>query len=128
MFSWMIVLMWINAFIHLDEVNGCMVQHMDEIYSSGMNPMGIGIEIFTSMSIRVSNRVHLSKGRIVEIMSMFNLKEARCGTHKHIEHVYNSLKEICFNALSLPCVSFLSMCMDLKTVLFYHLRICKFIS
>jgi hypothetical protein len=99
---------------------------MDEIYSSGINPMGIGIEIFTSTSIRVSNRVHLSKGRIVEIMSMFNLKEARCGTHKHIEHVYNSLKEICFDALSLPCVSFLAMCMDLKTVLFYHLRICKF--
>jgi hypothetical protein len=82
---------------------------MDEIYSSGMNPMGIGIEIFTSTSIRVSNRVHLSKGRIVEIMSLFNLKEVRCGTHKHIEHVYNSLKEICFDALSLPCVSILSM-------------------
>jgi hypothetical protein len=72
--------------------------------------------------------MHLSKGRIVEMMSMFNSKEARYGTHKHIEHVYNSLKDICFNALSLPCVSLLSMCMDLKTVLFYHLRISKFIS
>jgi len=48
--------MWMNVFIHLDEVNGCMVQHRDEIYSSGMNPMGVGIEIFTSTSIRVSNR------------------------------------------------------------------------
>jgi hypothetical protein len=52
----MIVLMWMNVFIHLDEVNGCMVQYRDEIYSSGMNPMGVGIEIFTSTSIMVSNR------------------------------------------------------------------------
>jgi hypothetical protein len=40
------------SFIHLDEMNGCMVQYMDEIYSYGMNPMGIGIEIFTLTSIK----------------------------------------------------------------------------
>jgi hypothetical protein len=28
------------------KMNGCMVQLMDEIYSFGMNPTGIGIEIF----------------------------------------------------------------------------------
>jgi hypothetical protein len=40
------------SFIHLDEMNGCMVQYMDEIHSLSMNPMGIGIEIFTLTSIR----------------------------------------------------------------------------
>jgi hypothetical protein len=40
------------SFIHLDEMNGCMVRRMDEIYSFGMNPSGIGIEIFTSTSER----------------------------------------------------------------------------
>jgi len=51
---------------------------------------------------------------------MLDLKEARCATHKHIGHVYNSLKDICFNALNLPCVSLWCMCMDLKFVLFYQ--------
>jgi hypothetical protein len=40
------------SFIHLDEMNGCMVQCMDEIYSFGMNPTRIGIEIFTSTTAR----------------------------------------------------------------------------
>jgi hypothetical protein len=38
--------------VDVDERNGCMVQYMDEIYSSRMNPTGIGIEIFTLTSIR----------------------------------------------------------------------------
>ncbi len=58
--------------------------------------------------------MHLLEGRLVEIMSMLDLKEARCATYVHIEHVYNSLKEMYFNALNLPCVSFLYMCMDFK--------------
>jgi hypothetical protein len=37
---------------------------------------------------------------------MLDLKEARFATHKHIEHVYNSMKEICLNALNLPFVFF----------------------
>jgi hypothetical protein len=71
--------------------------------------------------------VHLPKGWLAEIMSMLDLKEARCATYKHIEHAYNPLKEICFNALNLPCVSFLYMCVGLKTILFYQ-RIYKLIS
>ncbi len=41
-----------NDNVDVDESNGCMVQYMDEIYSSRMNPTGIGIEIFTLTSIR----------------------------------------------------------------------------
>jgi hypothetical protein len=38
--------------VDMDEMNGCMVQYMDEMNSFSMNPMGIGIEIFTLISIR----------------------------------------------------------------------------
>jgi hypothetical protein len=41
---------WIS-FISLDEMNGCMIRFMDEMYSFVWNAMGIGIEIFTSISI-----------------------------------------------------------------------------
>jgi hypothetical protein len=41
-----------HSSIWMDEMNGCMVQYMDEIHSFSMNPMGIGIEIFTLTSIR----------------------------------------------------------------------------
>ncbi len=54
-------------------------------------------------------------------MNMVDLKEARCATYIHIKHVYNSLKEICFNALNLPCVPFLYMCMDFNKKLLYKL-------
>jgi hypothetical protein len=71
--------------------------------------------------------VHLLEGRLVEIMSMLDLKEARCVTYIYIEHVCNSMKEICFNALNLPCVSFLYMCMDFFKYIFSQ-RIYKLIS